>query len=87
MTQNVDLKEVAKLIQALEADLARLQTGRGDYAALRAEVEALRQALHISDSGQVRERLQGVHGFLEEAEDTAFKGAQYLGDIGRMLGM
>jgi len=87
MTQNVDLKEVAKLIQALEADLARLQAGQGDYTALRAEVEALRQALHISDSHEVRERLQGVQGFLEDAEDTAFKGAQYLGDIGRMLGM
>ncbi|HKO89358.1 MAG TPA: hypothetical protein VJU83_12695 [Burkholderiales bacterium] len=83
----IDLQEVARLVQALEDDLERVQAGSGDLEALRAEVEALRAALHQPDHHEVRERLQGVHGFLGEAEDTAFKGAQYIGDIGRMLGM
>lgn len=83
----IDLKEVARLVQALEEDLEKLQAGSGDFDALRAEVEALRAALHQPDHEQVRDRLQGVQGFLGEAEDTAFKGAQYISDIGRMLGM
>jgi hypothetical protein len=87
MTDKVDLKEVAKLLQALEADLAKLQSGQGDYAALREEIEALKAALHVTDHGEVRDRLKGVHGFLNEAEDTAFTGARYIGEIGRILGM
>ena len=84
---SVDLKEVARLVQALEDDLARVQAGSGDFDALRAEVEALRAALQAPDQSEVRERLEGVHGFLGEAEGTAIKSAQYIGDIGRMLGM
>lgn len=83
----VDLNEVKRLIQALEADLARVQAGTGDYSALEAEVEALRQALHAPDDAHVRERLHGLHRFLDDAADTAFKGSQYIADIGRMLGM
>ncbi|HKY02805.1 MAG TPA: hypothetical protein VJM53_09665 [Burkholderiales bacterium] len=83
----VDLQEVARLVQALENDLARLQAGGDDYVALKAEVEALREALHLTDEQKVRERLHGLHRFLDEAADTAFTGSQYIGSIGRMLGM
>lgn len=83
----VDLDEVARLLKALETDLARVQAGKGDPDALRAEVEALRAALHSSDHGEVRESLHGLHRFFDEAADTAYKGSQYVTDIGRMLGM
>ena len=83
----VDLDEVGRLLKALETDLARVQAGHGDPAALRAEVEALRAALHTSDHDDVRDSLHGLHRFFDEATDTAYKGSQYLSDIGRMLGM
>jgi hypothetical protein len=87
VAKGIDLDEVARLLKALEADLARVQAGTGDTEALRAEVEALRDALHSSDEGTLRESLHGLHRFFDDAADTAYKGSQYLGDIGRMLGM
>jgi hypothetical protein len=83
----IDLAEVERLVQALERDLENMQGSAENYGALRAEVEALRQALRGDETQLVREHLHGVHGFLDEAAETAFKGSRYLADIGRMLGM
>lgn len=83
----IDLAEVDRLVQALERDLEGLRGSDRDYSALRTEVEALRLALHSDETQSVREHLHGVHDFLDEAAETAFKGSRYLADIGRMLGM
>ncbi|MBX6391885.1 MAG: hypothetical protein IRY96_00300 [Burkholderiales bacterium] len=85
----IDLEEVRRLVQALERDLERAQHGTADIDTLRAEVEALRQALHAhaGDDEPVRERLHGLRQAFEESDSALFKGAQYLADIGRMLGM
>lgn len=85
----IDLEQVARLVQTLERDLERAQHGAGNIETLRAEVEALRAALqtHAGDDEPVRERLHGVRQAFEESDTALFKGAQYLSDIGRMLGM
>lgn len=85
----IDLEQVARLVRALERDLAQAQGGSGNIDALRAEVEALRQALHAhaGDDQTVRERLHGVRDAFEESDSALFRGAQYIADIGRMLGM
>jgi hypothetical protein len=89
--QAIDLEQVARLVRALEHDLAQAQAqgGSGNIDALRAEVEALRHALnaHAGDDESVRERLHGVRDAFEESDSALFKGAQYIADIGRMLGM
>lgn len=87
--QAIDLEQVARLVRALEHDLAQAQGGSGNIDALRAEVEALRHALnaHVGDDESVRERLHGVRDAFEESDSALFKGAQYIADIGRMLGM
>lgn len=87
--ETIDLEQVARLVQALERDLERAQHGTADIETLRAEVEALRHALHAheGDDEPVRERLHGVRQAFEESDTALFKGAQYLSDIGRMLGM
>lgn len=87
--ERIDLEEVARLVQALERDLERAQHGAVNIDTLRAEVEALRDALnaHEGDDDPLRERLQGVRDAFDEGDAALFKGAQYLSDIGRMLGM
>ena len=87
--ETIDLEQVAQLVQALERDLEHAQEGTGNIDTLRAEVEALRRALrtHAGDDEPVRARLRGVREAFEETDTALFKGAQYLSDIGRMLGM
>lgn len=87
--ETIDLEQVAQLVQALERDLEHAQEGTGNIDTLRAEVEALRRALrtHAGDDEPVRARLHGVREAFEETDTALFKGAQYLSDIGRMLGM
>jgi len=87
--ERIDLEQVAQLVQALERDLERAQQGAANLDTLRAEVEALRAALsaHEGDDDPLRERLQSVRDAFDEGDTALFKGAQYLADIGRMLGM
>lgn len=87
--KTIDLERVARLVRALEQDLAQARGGSADLDALRAEVEALRQALnaHVDDDRSLRERLHGVRDAFEESDSALFKGAQYIAEIGRMLGM
>jgi hypothetical protein len=91
--KNVNLDEVARLVDALERDLAKVKEGEGDVATLRAEVEALRGVLETEaphESG-LYERLGSVRTALEDlgdeiAVDTIGVG-QYIVSIGRMLGL
>ncbi len=88
-----DLDEVARLVEALDRDLAKIQEGSSDFAALRNEVEQLRAVLNAGETtpGDVHEGLHGIRALLHKAGDELFgdalKGSDYLGRIGRMLGM
>jgi hypothetical protein len=88
----VDLDEVAKLVAALERDLAGVKQGSGDLQKLRDEVRALGQALDAApDHERVGHRLRTIHGIidgaLEAVVEDGFKAADYAGRIGRMLGL
>jgi len=92
-SKDVDLDEVARLVDALERDLAKVKEGQGDVATLRAEVEALRGVLESEapHASGLHERLGNVRTALENlgdeiAVDTIGVG-QYIVSIGRMLGL
>ena len=88
----VDLEETARLIDALERDLAQLKSGQGDLDHLRADVEQLRTALA---SGQADEELHGglaglrekLHAASDELLTDAIRTGDYIARIGRLLGM
>ncbi len=86
----IDLAEVARLVAALENDLARVKSGSAGVEALRVEVEQLREALG-SQSTVTPERLHAVRGLLGgatgELEVDAIKAAGYLTQIGRLMGL
>jgi hypothetical protein len=92
-TQEIDLDEVAKLIQALERDLAGVQGDAKDIQRLRDEVQTLKNVLisPVRRHHWVRDGLHGIRHAFENALDTAvvggLKGSQYIAEIGRILGM
>jgi hypothetical protein len=89
----IDLDEVARLVDALERDLAQVRRGSRDVQLLRDEVETLKNVLSspIRRHHWVREGLQGMQQSIEDGLDVAkaegFKAGQYLAEIGRILGM
>jgi len=91
--RTIDLEQVARLIEALERDLGKVQEGSSDLATLRKEVEQLRAALEATDTahGEVHEGLHGIRILINKAGDEllrdALKGGDYAARIGRMLGM
>lgn len=90
--RTVDLEETARLIDALERDLARLKSGQGDIDHLRSDVEQLRNALA---SGQPHEEVHGglaglrekLHAATDELLNDAIRTGDYIARIGRLLGM
>jgi len=93
IVKEIDLEEVARLVEALERDLAKLPSGSQDVQRLRDEVETLKNVLNspIRRHHWVSDGLHGVRTVLEEAIDTAvakgLKTSQYISEIGRILGM
>ncbi len=91
--QEINLEEVAKLIEALEQDLKKVQSGSRDMQLLRDEVETLKNVLKspVRRHHWVRDGLHGVRQAFESALDKAIaeglKGSQYIAEIGRILGM
>jgi hypothetical protein len=91
--QKVDLEEVAKLIEALERDLAQVRSGSQDMRRLRDEVETLKHVLNapLEKHHWVRDGLHSVRSAMDEAVDTAvvdgIKAGQYISEIGRILGL
>ncbi len=88
----VDLEEAARLINALEQDLAQLKSGRGDLEHLRADVEQLRAALTSAQpQAAVQGGLTGLRDKLHTASDElltdVIKTGDYIARIGRLLGM
>jgi hypothetical protein len=91
--KEIDIEEVAKLIEALERDLARVRSGSRDLQLLRDEVETLKNVLNspIRRHHWVREGLHGmreaIESRLESAVADGLKAGQYIAEIGRILGL
>ena len=89
----MDLDEVARLLDSLEQDLANVQGSEKDIQRLRDEVQTLRNVLvsPVRRHHWVRDGLHGIRDVFENALDTAvakgLKGSQYIAEIGRILGM
>jgi len=91
--RTIDLGEVRRLVAALEAELAQVQSGSKDVQDLRDEVEALRHAVHgeAPEHEVVGSQLHRVHTTLgdkvEALEVEAIRTADYVARIGRLLGL
>ena len=91
--KEIDIEEVAKLIETLERDLARVRSGSRDLQLLRDEVETLKNVLAspIRRHHWVREGLHGMREAIESGLESAvadgLKAGQYIAEIGRILGL
>jgi len=89
----IDLKRVEKLIDSLERDLKKVESGSEDMQVLRDEVETLRNVLNspVRRHHWVREGLHGIREGFDRIVDSAvaegLKAGQYVAEIGRILGM
>ena len=90
----VDLDRVAKLVHALEKDLAGAKAD--DDATIRKlldEIDAIKSALRSSSPRHegVRENLHSMRDTMERAAGTVtgelWRDAPYLAEIGRILGL
>src|SRR5712691_7635345 len=90
---DIDLDEVAQLVDALERDLAKVRSGSRDLQLLRDEVETLKNVLNspIRRHHWVREGLHGMRQAIENGLETVvadgLKAGPYIAEIGRILGM
>ena len=90
---DIDLDEVATLLEALEKDLANVQGSEKDIQRLKDEVQTLKNVLTspVRRHHWVRDGLHSIRHVFENALDTAvargLKGSQYVAEIGRILGM
>ena len=91
--REIDLEEVARLVEALERDLAQMRADSPGVQRLRDEVQTLKNVLSspIRRHHWVSDGLHGVRTVLEEAIDAAvakgIKTGQYVSEIGRILGL
>lgn len=91
--KEIDLAEAARLIDALERDLARVRGGNADVQRLRDEVETLRNVLNspVRRDSWVTDSLHAIRVQLDETVDEAvYEGmtiSRYAAEIGRMLGL
>ena len=89
----VDLEQAAKLIQALERDLAQVRGGAQDVQRLRDEVDTLRNVLNspVQRHHWVSDSLHDIRSLLDETVDEAiYEGttiSRYAADIARILGL
>jgi hypothetical protein len=90
---SVDLDRVAKLVQALEKDLAGAKADDATIRKLLAEIDAIKGALQSSAPRHegVRENLHSMRDTMERAAGTVtgelWRDAPYLAEIGRILGL
>jgi len=91
--KNIDLEQAAKLIHALERDLAQVRGGAQDVQRLRDEVETLRNVLNspVQRHHWVSDSLHDIRSLLDETVDEAiYEGttiSRYAADIARILGL
>lgn len=92
-TREIDLEEAARLIDALERDLAQVRGGSQDVQRLRDEVETLRNVLNspVQRESWVSDSLHAIRVQLDETVDEAvYEGmtiSRYIAEIARILGL
>jgi len=92
-TRDIDLDEVAALVDALERDLQKIQGDSQDVQRLKDEVETLKNLLRspVRRHHWVRDALHGIREGFDDALDAAVGGgvqaSRYIAEIGRILGM
>jgi cell division septum initiation protein DivIVA len=92
-SRQIDLDEVARLIEALERDLTKVQGSSRDIQRLRDEIETLKNVLKspVRRHHWVRDSLHGVRERVDDALDAAMaegiEVGRYIAEIGRILGM
>lgn len=91
--REIDLDEVARLIEALERDLKNVPGESKDIQRLRDEVETLKNVLKspVRRHHWVRDALHGIREGFDNALDSAvaegMEVSRYVAEIGRILGM
>ena len=91
--RQIDLDEVAKLIEALERDLKNVQGESKDIQRLRDEVETLKNVLKspVRRHHWVRDALHDIRERFDDVLDVAvaegIQVSRYIAEIGRILGM
>jgi len=91
--KDIDLEQAAKLIHALERDLAQVRGGAAAVQRLPAEVEPLRNVLNspVQRHHWVSDSLHDIRSLLDESVDEAiYEGttiSRYAADIARILGL
>jgi cell division septum initiation protein DivIVA len=89
----IDLDEVARLIEALERDLAKVQGSSRDIQRLKDEIETLKNVLKspVRRHHWVRDGLHGIRERIDDALDAAvaegIEAGRYLAEIARILGL
>ena len=89
----VSLDEVARLVEALEKDLAKVKGDSADVQRVRQEVEALKAVLRGAphEHHRIQDALHGLRDRIGKVVDEAvFDGIEigrYVSEIGRMLGL
>lgn len=92
-TEQIDLDEVAKLIEALERDLQKVRGSSADIQRLRDEVETLKNVLRspVRRHHWVRDALHDIRERFDDTLDAAvadgMEVSRYVAEIGRILGM
>jgi cell division septum initiation protein DivIVA len=90
---HIDLDEVARLVEALEHDLNKLQGNAPDIQKLRDEIETLKNVLQspVRRHHWVRDALHGIRERIDKALDAAVvegvEVSRYIAEIGRILGL
>jgi hypothetical protein len=88
-----DIDRAKRLINEISGNLAALPADSAKYAQLRAEVDALKAMLERPDAqpDAVQDGMKSVHGLFDRAAEElradGIRAGQFLGDIGRMLGL
>ena len=91
--RQIDLEEVARLIESLERDLAKLQGSSRDIQHLKDEIETLKNVLKspVRRPHWVRDALHGIRERMDDALDAALAEGieigRYIAEIGRILGL
>ena len=91
--REINLDEVATLIDALERDLQKIQGSPQDVQRLRDEVETLKNLLQspVRRHHWVRDALHGIRAGFDDALHVAVaegvEVSRYMAEIGRILGL
>jgi hypothetical protein len=91
--KDIDLEQAARLIDALERDLAKVRSGSADVQRLRDEVETLRNVLNspVRRDSWINDSLDAIRVQLDETVDEAvYEGmtiSRYAAEAARILGL